>query len=243
MLALRPWAVRRGLAGLRRRVPEIWVPGIQFSLSESPAWYSSRDLPSLSLYTVNLEPVGYWVSDSRRPREDTVRESFFLFWGGCPGARRNVLEIRDVRGFVVRDSDFRRERGVSAGESPSPVSALRASVSQYSSHARESRDLPNNLSRREDTPLAVRPRDTALLHRRSVPNLACRADRTAARSLHGDGSLAVLTTASPSAEKEIRTGSRGFCGDGVFSFSPRTTASPSNDKDMRRDGGPNVPTV
>lgn len=54
----------------------------------------------------------------------------------------------------------------------------------------------------------------------------------------GDGSLAVLISASPSADIDIRTGSRGRGGDGVFSPSALRMASPSYDNDNRNEGGP-----
>jgi hypothetical protein len=55
--------------------------------------------------------------------------------------------------------------------------------------------------------------------------------------------VAVLTTASPSAEKERRTSFRVLGGEGVFSSPFLSTASPSKDRDIRREGGAEVLVV
>lgn len=107
-------------------------------------------------------------SVSSRPREDTARDSFFRFWGGLVGS--NELAHGDnIRAFAL-ETLLREDLALPlpSGVGPVPIlgdeRALRASVSQYNSHLRESRDRPNILAASGD----LDPNETALLVRRRL---------------------------------------------------------------------------
>lgn len=247
---------RCGWEVVRRRMLEMRVPGIQFSLSESPFSRSSlsflvwvRTLGTLRGLPDTLPIRLPRFDDSNRPREETVRESLRLLSPVCNGTGVSGWSGELAKTFCFAERlrvNERRDRGRSNPEEllcgavwalAGVDKALLASVSKTDSQLRGSRDRPKTLSFSPEAAARGVLGRIALLLLRSPARRGRRLGNMEIRFLDGEGSSSARMTAFPSEDMEIRRAFRPFGGDGVSSPSFRTVASPSKDKDNRSDGG------